>query len=530
MACKPGKDNALPSYCSDGNSWREFFTMMPANANCVDVDYLKAKASQGSQVAAGVLESLYACFRLFDFVEGKIEIDESEWMDLMKLAYDCFAQDYQVYHLPKQILEMKKQVVDKLFEKSHWSKGEDEMKLRFCYARFSSEVKDFATSSKDVRVSQRGIKLLKEGIEMYPDNVHFYILLVTFYNHLEDVKSALFYAEKGIKKFPNNVNLLFKKASILHEAKAKRVDITASFEEYLGKAPEDHGDVPEAYFRLVTCYANELGSWNGSEVVFRLYMLGKEAEKKLLPCYFPKGGRPLLSSQIERLVFGKEFHNFIEMMEPNKAQIVGVLQRKPHLDNTNRKELIISHRQFMNETNRLSEDFAQLLKHKAGIVPKLKQSVPETSQLLLKGICLKEVNLESDTLYEGCVINLTIIDEPGVKSGRIQVIVQDRHGDVTRLYIYNEKISKESLEKFGVGTRMVISNPLVEDAQVGVGLRNDEPKCIVFASSVPNMCRFCGEANAPQKCSQCKKAWYCSKECQQHDWKMLKHKLVCSKV
>ena len=39
------------------------------------------------------------------------------------------------------------------------------------------------------------------------------------------------------------------------------------------------------------------------------------------------------------------------------------------------------------------------------------------------------------------------------------------------------------------------------------------------------ICAVCGAA-ATQRCSKCKQAWYCSRDCQLRDWK--KHKPICA--
>ncbi|CAL8124773.1 unnamed protein product [Orchesella dallaii] len=517
----------------DEETYRENFIRL----NEVDLDYLIKKASEGgSIVTASFLDALSAGFRVIDFIDGKEEILESECMDLMNLAYDSIAQQYTCFNFPAPIVDLLKEISGTLFKESRLEKGDDEMKLRLCYIRFSYE----PVLSKDIVTPDRmfALAVLKEGIEMYPENVHFYIGIVAACYTLEDWNTGLFYAESGVKKFPNNPQLLFLKASMLlmnrfeSDSEVKLVDAIAVFREFLCKAPEDDPSVPNAYYHMAAASAGEMESANGKSSMQRFYEMGKRAEKKILPCFL-KWESHCIRDVVETMLSYSNSGNK-KAVQKIKGMLFStkkdIFKRKPYLDNPNRKELIISHRKLMNEMNRLTGDFAQLLKcfAKQEIVPKVTQKLPKTSEL--KTVTLKEMSPKSDTSFEDCVINFTIIEEPHV-SGWIQVIVQDKNGDVTRLYIYDEKMSKDSLNKFGVGKQIAISNPCMQGGNAGgFGLRNVEPKCIEYLEQVPNMCWFCGEANAQQKCSQCKKAWYCSKECQQLDWKMLKHKFICSKI
>jgi hypothetical protein len=43
-------------------------------------------------------------------------------------------------------------------------------------------------------------------------------------------------------------------------------------------------------------------------------------------------------------------------------------------------------------------------------------------------------------------------------------------------------------------------------------------------------CRFCSKMDihgTHQKCGRCSVSYYCSKQCQEQDWKILKHKIIC---
>ncbi|CAL8137438.1 unnamed protein product [Orchesella dallaii] len=426
----------------DDETYRDNFIRI----NEIDVNYMMKKASE----------------------DGKEEILESECMDLMNLAYDCIAQEYQSFniHFSVPIVDLLKEISEALFKESRLRKGDDEMKLRFCYIRFSYEPslsKDNVMSGEDKMLA---LAVLKEGVEMYPENAHFYIVLVGVCYTLEDCKTGLYYAENGVEKFPNNLQLLFSKASMLLmssfsfglDSEAKRVDEIAAFQGFLSMAPEDHPSVLYAYYHTAAAYAGEMDSANGKSSMERFYKMGKLAEKKMLPCAFQQKKHDLRTAVETLLSYtgNKEAAQKIKEMLFSARR--DIFRRKPYLDNPNRKDFVISHRKFMNEMIRLKGDAAQLLKFftKHEILPKVIQKLPKKSQL--KTITLKEMSSKSDTIYEDCVINLIIIEEPHVP-GWIQVIVQDKNGDVTRLYIHDEEMSKGSLNKFGVGKKIAVYNP-----------------------------------------------------------------------
>ncbi|KYK65098.1 MYND finger domain-containing protein, partial [Toxoplasma gondii TgCatPRC2] len=48
-----------------------------------------------------------------------------------------------------------------------------------------------------------------------------------------------------------------------------------------------------------------------------------------------------------------------------------------------------------------------------------------------------------------------------------------------------------------------------------------------FESAASKRCRTCGR-HADQRCAKCKVTWYCTRECQIHDWR--NHKEICRAV
>ena len=101
------------------------------------------------------------------------------------------------------------------------------------------------------------------------------------------------------------------------------------------------------------------------------------------------------------------------------------------------------------------------------------------------------------------------------------------------VYSFPEEQGEYLIRKlYTIGSKMHIINPYL---RIGAADRKPTVRVDDFSSIVTqneservlNMCRCCGEANAPHVCSICKQSRYCSKECQSMDWKLYKHKLIC---
>jgi len=296
--------------------------------------------------------------------------------------------------------------------------------------------------------------------------------------------------------------------------------------------------VPEAYYAVANSYMVEMERNKVSALrkMKHYFNLGKEAEDNMLPCYLPYGESDVrrgveniisVAAKVEEggslLEFGSVF--------TKPANEKGILEEKQYLANPLRKQMVIRHRQGI-------ADFAKLAKRldhieiTQTIPPKLIQTTPRRMGHV-KPISLKEMNPTTDHIYEDRLIDLTLIEDPSFGFASIHLIAEDENGDVTRLYIYNVEQNKEAEEKLGHGSRIVLLNPYMRIGSQDYtnGIRVDEPRCVVYLDEdVGKLCRFCGtgEESVPfQCCALCKKASYCSKECQTLDWKVMKHKLIC---
>jgi len=418
---------------------------------------------------------------------------------------------------------------------------EDDLKSRVCYARL--HFNDEPANGKEHDDDDDKVKILKEGIRRYPDNEQFYVLMSNLVFGV-DSREGLFYAEEGLKRFHDNLDLLFLRAVYLAQESDAKTTIEA-FHDFLNKAPVDHINVPDAFYYLAFVFRYDEKDWNkmkkpskhASLMMKHYYKLGLEAEKLLLPRYLPYKSMLKRGLATVLTLCNYEAVAFTSIEGKKDAPITpiqtNILQKKPYLDNPKRKRLIIDYRKRMNDpVAAIGSDMDNLKISTTS--DELKQLTPENI-LQAKPITLKEMNSTEDRIiYQGCVIELVIIEElnPLKLGSWIELIAQDEDGDVTRLFLINkEKLMEKKLGKLEVGTKLAIVNPCMQVGEQMNGIRVDDPNFILLRKQVWNICWFCAEKDEDdsfQKCSKCMKALYCSKECQQIDWKVMKHKLVCS--
>lgn len=148
---------------------------------------------------------------------------------------------------------------------------------------------------------------------------------------------------------------------------------------------------------------------------------------------------------------------------------------------------------------------------------------------------LKSIKLRDMDPYEyysvGDKIELEIIED-AMSFTRVMLMGQDSAGDVIFVALYCDSPSTQDddlQQKVGYGCKISIANPWLKFALDGRKMIRveDDGALFIHKSRDPQKCRFCGNANSEKKCARCKRAYYCSRECQTHDWKILKHKEIC---
>ncbi|CAL8134065.1 unnamed protein product [Orchesella dallaii] len=155
----------------------------------------------------------------------------------------------------------------------------------------------------------------------------------------------------------------------------------------------------------------------------------------------------------------------------------GILEIKPHLASQARRVLITQHRQLISKMVLFNKDDVNADLGAFGVTqypPSLTPCPPRT----LSGVSpifLKEVEFTSDHIYKDRLIDLTVIDVPNFKLPMAHLTVEDLNGDVTLLFLKQERCKKSITEKIffdipsGVSdaeetkTLQVLSWPQIDD-------------------------------------------------------------------
>lgn len=205
-----------------------------------------------------------------------------------------------------------------------------------------------------------------------------------------------------------------------------------------------------------------------------------------------------------------------------------------------RVELIKKHRYILSRkdiTNEIASELAELTEQL--VLEEIPEPIEESKLKGLKPILLLGMDYSQDEIYTGRVVELRSI-EPVVVVGRcIFLVVEDQDGDTQRciIYHYQHDDDKAKLEKtLGIGCNFSVANPHMSLLTSASGetskpfIKVENPEMIILhpKKRMENMCRFCGTGNALKHCSKCKKANYCDRECQEKDWKIYKHKHICT--
>jgi len=202
------------------------------------------------------------------------------------------------------------------------------------------------------------------------------------------------------------------------------------------------------------------------------------------------------------------------------------------LGNPRRLELIEMHRQYYRSC---FEMYAKAPYRIPIVFPSDHESKLSKTLAQLKPIFLQDMDPLKDRVYEGCALEVTIIDAP-CGTTAIATLIEDDKGQIERLGTYNHVKADDfaSVNKYYfVGQRVSIVNPYYRNAADGrSAIRVDDPATLVFHHGTPNesqICFHCAKSGKETKldlCSKCRHACYCSRDCQATDWK-LGHSFLC---
>uniref|UniRef100_T1J236 MYND-type domain-containing protein n=1 Tax=Strigamia maritima TaxID=126957 RepID=T1J236_STRMM len=374
-------------------------------------------------------------------------------------------------------------------------KSTSKIQILICYIHFHLRLYD----ENEMKI------LLKGSIEKYPKEIYFYRMFLSVLLSLKDYEEGLKQAERALKRFPKNCELLLYRAKHVQGLGKNSSRVIKAYEDFLAVAEPDHLEVPAAYYEIALVYSNLKMLHQRSAIsgkVTEYYHKGLEAEERQLPCFLPykRDKRFEILSKV-----------ISELKCRAKEKDSGIKCEESKLTDPLRVEVIKNFRGKLKSTP----------KSKKKKKPKLKQHAPP--QLAeIKLATFKEMDCTNDHFHEDLSVSVTVIDDYYVTNG-IHLLVEDENQDVMEAMIYNITMDETVAEKFAYGSEIIIMNPYMRIASSDGKpvLIVEDPKSLIFMSGGNSkLCRFCRKPNADKKFSKCPKAFYCSKECQNNDWKI----------
>jgi TPR repeat protein len=482
-----------------------------------DYNMLNEHASRGSITAKNMCNALEHFSQALKILMQTGTLTETEENTFVHELSEC----YRIEHIVAQFRGVKMrqrtdEIIDRVLRRCSTESNTTTSRLdedaRICYAVLNMDSHELI------------VKFLDPCKLKYPKSIYFFDLSAAVNIWLKRYDAALYEANIGLEVDSNYYELFYDKAVSLRLLANDMDETIAAYRDFLALAPEDHRKVPESYYAMASCYLVRDRHDGITDIVRKTYQQGEEAEKLQLPCFLPyeSNNKTLLR----------------QVLDPKalvSAEPVSPVNRKLHLSNPHRIEVILQHREWegriLREKNNPTNNLISL-----SHTPPIKQQ-PTKSLVGLKPISLREMNPSKDHVYNGYVLSVTIIEEAYSWIPSIHLVIADEHLDCERMSIYGfSKTQAEYLinELYTIGSKMNIINPYLRIGAHDMKplIRIDDFSSIVMESEserVLNMCRCCGEPNALHICSRCKQARYCTKECQTIDWKLYKHKLICKK-
>eukprot|EP01117_Protostelium_nocturnum_P020795 TRINITY_DN9573_c0_g1_i1.p1 TRINITY_DN9573_c0_g1~~TRINITY_DN9573_c0_g1_i1.p1 ORF type:complete len:1124 (-),score=313.22 TRINITY_DN9573_c0_g1_i1:86-3457(-) len=386
------------------------------------------------------------------------------------------------------------------------------------------------------------IKYLVQCQKKHPTCGWFYFTRAGLNAAMGNPREALQDLNKGLSVQPEAWDQYCSRGTLLRTVKEKQKQSIEDMKIFLAHTPEDDRRVPEAYFSMAFTLFSE-----DEEESLRLYYLGLEAEKKLLPCFDMSQSqtkkflmttmkyRKPKEKPVEIKPIPLPITDTVHTQSPKEEEDTRQRDKeidsvslsagnKEKLDDMYRQEIITKHRNFFKQHMAKASPYqsGHTLGHPP---PKIPVQISG-----LKEIMLEEMEFGSEKTYKGRVLNGFLLEWP-IYMNAAHSVIEDDNGRVERVSFYNIcSDASEAFSKLAPGTRVSIVNPYVKLA-ISDGnpvIRVDDPKSVFIQGGRTIMCGCCGAV--PSKlmlCSKCKGTRYCSTVCQKKDWSTYSHKSVC---
>ena len=379
--------------------------------------------------------------------------------------------------------------------------------LAQCQQKEPSQLDEYARicySCLHMEQVEHTIGFLQLCISRYPNRAFFYQLQGAMHGFLKQFDIGVRHLNHALVLLSDDPQLLYEHAAMLCLSDHSNPEtVIACYVKYLHRCPADDRTVPEAYYAIAAqpfLIAEKVGQNRlSSPEVIKWYNKGQEAEARQLPCFLP----------------------YISWKPPGR------------FTHPKRVELIKANRAFQQALLDASEG----VKHPLFTTsPALRQEAP-TSLVGLQSLLLSDMDPTREKVWAGHVLSLTVIDAAYSTSPSIHLVVEDDHGHVERLFLYNyppHEAEHLIRKRFVVGCKMAVINPYLRLAQDGKpGIRVDDYKSIIchpVSEAGKAVCWFCLTSGATKMCAKCHLGCYWSKRCQQQDWNLYDHKRICIQI
>ncbi|GJJ78459.1 uncharacterized protein EMPS_10818 [Entomortierella parvispora] len=437
-----------------------------------------------------------------------VVLDNDSRLFISRLAM-CYKLEHFVGSMPMEIREVIRKHVLLLLSYSDRavknSENIDELEFnqdcRICHAVLNMQ-------------SDENINFLTECIKKYPNNKFFFEIRGCLYNFKDKNEDALRDFNRIDEISKNDVDNVYHKAATF-KLMNRMNQATDAYNKFLSIASEDHRKVPETHYSLGVCsmMSRNKDTIAQQDTIAQHYERGLKAEEKQIPFLLPyeSTSKEMLELML-RTLGGRSKGKQNPVFKKPVVKLVDPF----------RKDLIVSHRRGINDFSKIMSsqgDFQVNFTAK----PSKSQSVP-LSLVGLKPIYLSDIDPTADHVLDGFVLELTLITAPFNNNMSISFVAEDNNSNVQRVSLYN--CEKHTL---AIGSKISVINPYLRTAMDGKPLiRVDDPNSVIVSPhQIVDMCHNCGKGGSKFSCAKCKRAKYCSKECQVLDWKEYSHKLIC---
>ena len=464
-------------------------------------------AMNGSITAKEMLKALGLFYEALSMLKNQ-SLNAKDFLITLASAYST----YQIVcQMPPDKFEEVLKIVNSVIQENQNQNSEIDYHARLCFVYLNPGDQDLL------------ISFLKCSLSKYPNDCKMFHLLGCSYAFLNQYENALDAFEKSYSSQPSSYEYIYSKAVAFRLLDNKDDDAKCFYEKFISAAPADHCKLPESYYAL-GLILSKLGNSVESSMISFYYNKGLESEKLQLSCFLPYEST------------SKEFLKQHIMITETKITKTVLLEKIEEINykendefiNNKRKEVFLNHRQGLKELKKIS-----LGAHQRSFKPNNYQTITP-SVIGLKPIFLKDIDFSKDYIFTGHALTVTNVDIPiiGVFSS-VHFVVEDEKRFVEKLCIYNLGEDYQLIkEKFPVGCIFTIIDPyaiLTDDGKPMIKV--DNPNTVIMSGKTKlDICLYCGKEQSMYKCSRCKTVKYCSKQCQNNDWKILNHKDVCNYV